>query len=46
MNEVLVLVITKNGLKILMSVSPSEAFEDKIKPGKKFLEKIGEKIIG
>ena len=44
MNEVLVLVIIKNGLK--MSVLPSKAFEDKIKPGKKFFKKIGEKIIG
>ena len=46
MNEVLVLVIIKNGLKMSMSVLPSKAFEDEIKPGKKFLKKIGEKIIG
>ena len=46
MNEVLVLVIIKNGLKMSMSVLQSKAFEDEIKPGKKFLKKIGEKNNG
>ena len=46
MNEVLVMVIIKNGLKMSMSVLPSQALEDEIKPGKKFLKKIGEKNIG
>ena len=44
MNEVLVLVFIKNGQK--MSVLQSKAFKDEIKPGKKFLKKIGEKITG
>ena len=44
MNEVLVMVIIKNGLK--MSVLLSKAFEYEIKAGKKILKKIGEKIIG
>ena len=42
MNELLVLVLSKMDMLVLQS----KAFKDEIKPGKKYLKKIGEKIIG